>query len=150
MPAKSRPPSLRSAIAVVLALFLAACSRPPDEERIRAAIADMQTALEEARPADFMRHVSDDFTGAHGGVDREGLHNLLRAQVLANDRIGIVTGPLEIERSGDRATVRVTATFTGGSARWLPERGSVYRLTSGWREIDGEWHCFNAQWERTL
>ncbi len=150
MPAKSPPRSLRAGLAILLAVLLAACSRPPDEERIRTAIADMQTALEQARPADFMRHVSDDFTGANGSVDRQGLHNLLRAQVVANQRIGIITGPLEIERSGDRVTVHVTATFTGGSARWLPERGSVYRLTSGWREIDGEWRCFNAQWERAL
>ncbi|MBN8480225.1 MAG: hypothetical protein J0L88_01405 [Xanthomonadales bacterium] len=110
----------------------------------------MQTALEEARPGDFMRHVSEDFTGSDGGVDREALHNLLRAQVLANERIGIVTGPLEFERTLDRMTVSVTATFTGGNARWLPERGAVYRVTSGWRETGGQWRCFNAQWERAF
>lgn len=150
MPARPGSPSLRFALAIAIVLVLVACSRPPDEERVRAAIAEMQAALEDGRPADFMRHVSSDFTGADGSVDGEGLHNLLRAQVFANERIGITSGPLVIERSGDRITVRVTATFTGGSARWLPERGSVYRLTSGWREDDGEWRCFNAQWERTL
>lgn len=147
MPAKSWAAIV---IVIVGAMLAVACSRPPDEERIRVAIADMQTALEEARPGDFMRHVSEDFTGSDGGVDREALHNLLRAQVLANERIGIVTGPLEFERTLDRMTVSVTATFTGGNARWLPERGAVYRVTSGWRETGGQWRCFNAQWERAF
>ena len=150
MPSTSWSIPARAVITGILTLLVVACSRAPDEERIGAAIADMQAALEEARPADFMRHVSDDFTGSDGSIDRQGLHNLLRAQVIANERIGIVAGPLEFERNGDRITVGVTATFTGGSARWLPERGSIYRLTSGWRLVDGEWRCFNAQWERTL
>ena len=141
---------LPGVLILLLCLLLAACSRPPDEERIRAAMVAMQQALEGGQPSDFMQHVSTDFTGADGSVDREALHNLLRAQVLGNARIGIMTGPVDVERNGDRATVRVTATFTGGSARWLPERGSVYRLTSGWRQIDGEWKVFNAQWERAL
>lgn len=146
---RSRP--LRGFVAFALCgVLLAACSRPPEEERIRSAMVQMQEALEGGRPADVMQHVSMDFTGDGGSVDREALHNLLRAQVLGNASIGIMTGPVEIERNGDRATVRVTATFTGGNARWLPERGSVYRLTSGWREVDGEWKVFNAQWERAL
>ncbi len=129
---------------------LAACARTPDEERIRAAMDAMQEALENGRPGDFMEHVAEDFTGAEGRADRESLHNLLRAQVLGNAHIGITRGPADIEISGDRATVRVTATVTGGNARWLPERGSVWAITSGWRKTGGTWHCFNAQWERSL
>lgn len=148
-PSRFMPPAVAFLVAL-LCLLVAACSRPPDEERIRAAMAAMQEALEGGKPSDFMEHVSADFTGADGSVDREALHNLLRAQVLGNASIGIMTGPVDVERNGDRATVRVTATFTGGNARWLPERGSVYRLTSGWREVEGDWKVFNAQWERAL
>lgn len=110
----------------------------------------MQAALEAGRPADFMEHVSEDFTGAQGSVDRAALHNLLRGQVLGNAKIGISLGPVDVELRDDRATVRVIATFTGGNGRWLPERGSIYRITSGWRREDGGWMCVNAQWERTL
>ena len=131
-------------------LVLVACARTSDETRIRDAIAGMQAALEERRPADFMAFVAEDFTGADGTFDREALHKLLRAQVLANASIGITSGPLDIEMQGDRASVRMTTTFTGGNARWLPERGSVYTLTSGWRRSGDTWLCFNAQWERVL
>ncbi|MBX3693214.1 nuclear transport factor 2 family protein [Dokdonella sp.] len=129
---------------------LAACARTPDEQLLREAMDTMQQALEQARPADFMEHVAEDFTGAGGSIDRKGLRDLLRAQMLGNARIGITRGPADIEVHGDRATVRVTATFTGGDSRWLPERGSVYTLTSGWRRTGGKWHCYNAQWERVL
>lgn len=130
--------------------LLLACSRPSDEQKIRAAIAQMQEALEQGKPGDFMRHVADDFTGAQGSVDREALHNLLRAQVLGNARIGITLGPIDVELQNDRATVRLSATVTGGNARWLPERGSIQQITSGWRREGGDWKCINAQWERTL
>lgn len=129
---------------------LSGCTRTPDEQRIRNAMDAMQEALEQGRPGDFMEHVAEDFTGAGGNVDRKGLHDMLRVQVLGNARIGITRGPADIEIQGERATVRVTATFTGGDARWLPERGSVYTLTSGWRKTGGEWRCYNAQWERAL
>jgi ketosteroid isomerase-like protein len=127
-----------------------ACSRPSDEVIIRNAIDEMQAALENGKPSDFMSHIADDFTGLDGGVDSASLHNLLRAQVLANSRITITKGPIDVELHGDRATVRFSATVTGGNARWLPERGSVQQLTSGWRRVGADWKCINAQWERTL
>lgn len=130
--------------------MLAACSRPSDELMIRDAVAEMQQALEDGNPSDFMSHIAEDFTGSQGSVDRESLHNLLRAHVLANARIGITTGLIDTQLQGDRATVRFSVTVTGGNARWLPERGSVQQVTSGWRREGRVWKCVNAQWERTL
>ncbi len=149
-PARNRPRPAAVFVLLVLAGLLGACSRTPDEQAIRNAMGEMQEALEAGRPGDFMAHVGEDLAGADAGVDREALHNLLRGQVLANAKIGIVLGPVGVEVRGERATVRVTATFTGGSARWLPERGSIYTITSGWRRSDGEWKCINARWERGI
>lgn len=146
-----RPQYALLALAVlVLGVGMLACSRPSDEQQLRAVMAGMQEAMEEGKPADFMRHVADDFTGAQGGIDRPGLHNLLRGQVLANARIGVSLGPIDVELHDARATVQVTATFTGGNARWLPERGAMYRIVSGWRKESGRWLCVNASWERIL
>lgn len=137
-------------LALIFAVGMPACSRPSDEQQLRAALAEMQEAMEAGKPADFMRHIADDFTGAQGGVDREGLHNVLRGQVLANARIGVSLGPIDVELQDSRATVQVTATFTGGSGRWLPERGAMYRIVSGWRRQSGRWLCVNARWEQVL
>lgn len=126
------------------------CSGTPDEQRIRESIAQMQSAMQDKQPRDFMRWVADDFTGADGSVDREALHNLLRAQVIGNASIGVTLGTLQVELHDQRATVRVTATFTGGNGRWIPERGAVYEITSGWRKDGDDWVCVNAQWQQTL
>ena len=138
------------AVPLLLVLILGACARPSDEEQIRTAISEMQKAVENGKPADFMRHVADDFTGDGGAVDKQGLHNLLRAQALANASIGITLVSQNVELHGDRATVKVTVTMTGGSGRWLPERGSVQQIESGWRRQGDDWQCLNAQWQRSL
>ncbi|HJU37987.1 MAG TPA: DUF4440 domain-containing protein [Tahibacter sp.] len=132
---------------VVLSLLLAGCSRTPDEVRIREAIAAMQTAVEKREPRTFMGYVADDFTGNKGSVDRAQVHNLLRAQFLRNEAIGVTLGPIDVELMGKRATATVTATLTGGSGGWLPERGGAYRFTTGWKDDGGEWRCISAEWE---
>lgn len=135
---------------LALALALAACARPPAEQRLRETLAAMQAAVEAREPRDFLRHVSADFTGNAGQVDREGLHNLLRAVVLRNERIGVVLGPTEIQLSGDRARVRLSVTLTGGAGGLIPERGAVYAIDSGWKQDGGEWRCISANWEQSL
>jgi ketosteroid isomerase-like protein len=133
-----------------LAVFLAACHRTPDEQRIRDAIAAMQKAAETRQPRDFMSYVSNDFTGNDGTVDRDGLLNILRVEVLRNDKTSVALGSIDIDLQGDRATVRVAATLTGGSGGLLPEQAAVYAITSGWRREGREWRCYNASWEQKL
>lgn len=136
--------------AIVSLMMLAGCSRPSDEEQIRASIAEMQTAMETGKPADFMQHIAEDFTGGEGQLDRSGLHKMLRAQVLGNARIGVTLASIDVELLDSHATVKVTATLSGGNGRWISERGAIYRIESGWRKLDGDWRCVNAQWDRAL
>lgn len=139
---------LFSCVAFGAAVALTACSRTPDEVRIREAITAMQAAVEAREPRTFMGYVADDFTGNKGGVDRAQLHNLLRAQFLRNEAVGVTLGPIGVELFDRRATATVTATLTGGSSGgWLPERGGAYRFTTGWKNEDGEWRCISAEWE---
>jgi len=142
--------SWRMAAVFVLVLLIGACSRTPDDKRIRDTVAAMQTAMESASPRDFMKHVTADFTGNAGSVDHDGLHNLLRAIVLRNEKVGVTLGPIDVEVQGARATLHVTATLTGGSGGLLPERGAIYAITSGWRKEGRDWLCYNAQWEQKL
>ena len=133
-----------------LLILLAACSRTPDEERIRQTITAMREAIEAHTPRAFMAHVDDDFVGNDAGIDKAALANILRVEVLRNDQVGATLGPIDVELQDDRATVRVTATFTGGSGGLLPERGSVYSITSSWKRKGSEWVCFRAKWEQEL
>lgn len=143
-----RPLQMLAGVFALFVAVLSGCSRTPEEQRIREAIAEMQKAVETREPRTFMRHVADDFTGNAGAVDRDGVHNLLRAQFLRNERIGVTLGPIDVERTGTRATATVTATLTGGSGGWLPERGALYRFTTGWKDDGGDWRCISAEWEQ--
>ncbi|HSM99549.1 MAG TPA: nuclear transport factor 2 family protein [Rudaea sp.] len=137
-------------LALVAVSLLTGCHRTPDEQRIRNAVAAMQAAVEARDPRGFMRYVSADFTGNDAQVDRDGLHNLLRAEVLRNESVGVTLGPIDVDLQGDRATVHLTATLTGGSGGLLPEHGSIYSITSGWKLEGSEWKCFNATWRQEL
>lgn len=134
-------------VTLLLALFvlLAGCSRTPDEARIRAAIAAMETAVEQRQPRDFMAHVADDFAGQDGAMDRTAVHNLLRAQFLRNAAVNVLTGPIEVTLHDERANARLSVTLTGGSGL-LPERGALYDLDTGWKRAGGDWQLISAQW----
>ena len=130
----------------LLLLLLGACHHTPDEQRIRDAIAAMQHAVEAGKPRDFIAYVAKDFTGSDGTVDRDGLMNILRVEVLRNEHAGVTLGPIDVQMQGDRAVVHVTATLTGSAGGLLPDRASVYAITSGWRREGSDWRCYNASW----
>lgn len=137
-------------VMATLLLGLTACAKKPDEQQLRDAMAAMQSAIEERQPADFMSHVAADFAAPSADMQSRQLHDLLRLQVLRNERIGVSLASSDIRIDGQRATVVALATFTGSSGGWIPERGSVYKLSSGWRKDDGDWKLVQASWERSL
>ncbi|MGN7831403.1 nuclear transport factor 2 family protein [Pseudoxanthomonas sp. 22568] len=128
-------------------LVLAGCSRSSPEQQLRDQFAALQQAVEERQPAEAMDGVAEDFSGP-AGMDRAALHNLLRAQLLARDSIGVTTGPLEVSLQGDTATIRFDALLTGsGRGRWLPDSAQSYRVTTGWRRDGDDWRLYYAEWQ---
>jgi len=142
--------SMARLIIVGLILLLGGCSRTTDEQRIRAAMAAMEQAMEARDPRSFMSHITEDFVGNEAEFDRSALANLVRIEVLRNDSIGVTLGPIEIEMQGDRAKAQVLATFTGGNGNLLPEHGSIYAITSSWKRQASEWRCYSATWKQEL
>ena len=152
-PLQLNPPVFpRPCLWVLLCLavvVLVACGRDTPEQALRTQLQDMQAAADEGRVGDFMDGVTEDFTG-NGGMDRAALHNLLRMQVLGNAKVGVSTGPLDVEVQDERATVRFSALLTGGGGRFLPDSAQAFAITSGWRVEEGEWRVYYAQWEPQL
>jgi len=139
--------NVRSAAPVVFLLILvcAACSKPPDEARIRAAIDSMAEAVEQKRPGDFMEYLATDFAGTAEVPGRIDAERLLRYHQIRNKNIGVALRSVEIQVRDDRATASFHVLVTG-SESWLPERGKDYAFTTGWRLDDGDWKLINAQW----
>lgn len=136
---------------VLLTLVLTACApRGDDETQLRQAMQQMRDAVDERDARGFMRHVAEDFSAGEHGLDRDGLGRFLRMQMLANQQIRHIVGPLDIQMDGDRASISFPLTLTGGAARIVPERGGQYRMVTGWRREGSQWHCYHAHWERVL
>jgi ketosteroid isomerase-like protein len=130
--------------------LLAACTRTPDDQRIRANIEDMRQAVEARDPRRFLAHVTSDFSGNEGSVDRDGLANLLRAIVFRDEKVSVVLGPIDVDIQGNRATASLIATLTGGQGGLIPEHGAIYSIKSGWRRDGKDWICFAATWDEKL
>ncbi len=106
---------------------------------------EMQAAVEAREPRGFIEHVSEDFIGTPGALDRDGLRNLLRGILLSQQRVGVTLGPIDVKLYGeDRARVETTAflTGTGGALR-----GDTLSIRSDWRLESGDWRCIAATWE---
>jgi len=147
---RDRSPGAWATLLLAALLVLgASCSRTPPEQRLREQVSAMQAALEARDARAFMDGVGEEFVG-NGGMDRAALQQVIRTQVLADMRIGITLTPTEVALHGDRATVRFTAMTTGGSGRFVPDRGQVYEVTSGWQDVDGQWRLYSAEWKPRL
>lgn len=137
---------LKGLLLAVLAVVVGGCRRDPPEQRLREAVAGMQAAVEAGDAKGFMRGVAEDFSG-NAGMDRAALGQMLRAHLLLNRKVGTQTGPLSVEIRGDTAVVRFTVVLTGSGGRLLPERGQLQTISSGWRDVDGQWQLYHAQWK---
>jgi hypothetical protein len=133
----------------VMALIFAACSRPPDEVRIRDAIAAMKDAAEARSAAGVLDNIAGDFTGQNGEVDHARLARILKIEFLRKDGIGVALGPISVEVDGDRATAKFEMTLSDASQRWLPSGSEAYAVVSGWRREGSGWICYNASWTQS-
>ena len=140
---------LHAMLLFAIVAILAACQRESPEQALREQVHRMQAAAEARDPSAFIDAVAEDFSG-NSGMDRAALHNLLRMQLLGNAKVGVTTGPLQVEMQGDRARVSFSAVLTGGSGRFLPDAAQSYAITTGWRLEDGDWRLYYAQWEPSL
>lgn len=135
-------------LALVVLGLLAACGPDaPDEERIRARIEGMQTALSEGNVRAFVAPLAEDFTAATRNLDRRAARLLLRREMMVHDRLKARLADIEVTLHGeDRATATMHAVTTGGSGL-IPDTGGWYRVTTGWRLDDDEWMLISASWE---
>lgn len=129
----------------ICGVLLAGCARRPDADAIREVITAMAGAEKTPTPRDVLAHVSDDFIGNAGELDRRQLAGLLRARLPAGG-IRVRLGAIGVELSGDRAIAHFDAALTDSSGRWIAEHRADLHFVTGWRRERGGWLCYNAGW----
>ena len=128
----------------LLLLVVSACSRSTPEQVLRLQITQMQQGIEQREAARVIAPLADDFLG-NGGMDRQAVERLLRAQLLLNQRIEVVLGPVDVRIEGHNAQADFSVVLAGGNGR-LFERGRIHEVSTHWREQDGQWQLYRAQW----
>ncbi|MDR7134592.1 hypothetical protein J2X06_001776 [Lysobacter niastensis] len=129
----------------LLALALLGCSRTAPEERLRAAMSELQASIEQRDAKELESYLAQDFVGPDG-LDREGARRMAQVLFLRHRDVGVRTGPEEVTLQAGYATVRFSAALTGGAGGVLPDSAQVYDVESGWREEEGTWRLTSVRW----
>ena len=135
--------------AVLIGAMLTACDHAPEEAQVRDAVTAAAQAAEAGSASDLGALLTDDFDGNAGDLGRRDLLRMVAGLALRGERVGATTGPVEVERRGDRLVARFSVTLTSGG-RVLPNRLGVYRVETGWRRDGRHWRCYTATWARAL
>lgn len=147
--AAAAPPWMVWLAACALVLLPAACDRPAPEEALRATIAELRANIQSRDAAALRGHLAEDFIGP-GGMDRDQARRTAALYMLRHESVLLTLGPLEIDLQEAHATVGFTAALTAGSGFLVPERGSVYKVETGWRLEGRDWKLTSAKWTTVL
>ncbi|MFE0500225.1 nuclear transport factor 2 family protein [Lysobacter soli] len=132
-------------VAACLALLTVACGRTPPEERLRETMGELQAAIEQKDAAALDEVLAEDFVGP-SGLDRNGARRLAQLMFLRHGAIGANVGPVAIDMTPGHATARFNVALTGSSGQLLPDTARLYDVTTGWREVDGQWRMTSVEW----
>ena len=140
--------SLAACAALVLLAALASCEQPLTvDQQIIATILEIENSIEAGERRAFLDHVSDDFSGQNGSMNRDQLRGYVVLQMNRYRRLKGQLFPIDVEDRGDgRAAAWFRALVTGG-AGWIPENGQMFEFETHWRLDDGEWLLTAANWE---
>jgi len=137
------------AAAACLALAMVGCGRSAPEERLRETMGELQVAIETKDAAALEDVLAEDFVGP-GALDRSGARRMAQLLFLRHGAVGANVGPVSIDMQPGHATARFDVALTGGSGPLLPDAARLYNVTTGWREVDGEWRMTSVAWEGRL
>jgi len=134
-------------VAVLLIAALSACSPPLTvSQQVIAAIREMETRIEDGERRQFIKHVSEDFSGQNGQLNRQQLMGLVIYQLNRHQRLHAQLFPISVNETGEQtASANFRALITGGPG-WIPDQGQLYDFETLWRYQGGEWKLTSANW----
>jgi hypothetical protein len=134
--------------ALVLLAVLPSCEQALTvDQQIIATILEIEKSIEAGERRAFLDHVSDDFSGQNGSMNRDQLRGYVILQMNRYRRLKGQLFPIDVEDQGDgRAAAWFRALVTGG-AGWIPENGQMFEFETHWRLDDGEWLLESANWK---
>lgn len=147
---------MRERFAFIAALFtvlaiLGACGQQLSvEQRVIAAIRDMEARIEAGERRAFLAHIAEDFSGQNGAMTREQARAIVVFQLNRHKSLQVQLFPIRVAEQGENlATAKFRALVTGGPG-WIPEQGQLFEFETGWRLDGGDWMLVSASWEPVI
>ena len=134
-------------LVALLSAGLLNCSKPLTvEQQVIAMIREMETRLEAGERRPFMSHITEDFNGQNGLLNREELQRFVILQLNRHQRLHAQLMPIRVSETGDgTAAASFKALITGGP-NWIPDSGQIYDFETHWLKQGDEWMLFSASW----
>lgn len=133
-------------LGLLVALLVVACSRTDPEKALRAAVAEMESAVKARDNARLMNFLASDFSrSGAGGMTKDEARRTVGAVFLTNPNIYVNATIRELEITGSEAKVRITV-IAGGGSGIIPERAQSWDFNTRWRFEKDKWWIERADW----
>jgi hypothetical protein len=137
-------------LGVVIALLLAACGGPSEEERLVERFRSLAALAEGEDTAGIMEILSDDY-GDFEGRDKAATEDMIRGYFESYRGIVLhVLGVRVADLGDDAASLEADVTLSSGAVealrRLVKIAGRYYRIDVRWIKRDGAWLVDYAEW----
>jgi hypothetical protein len=137
-----------------LALVLAGCGEdPPAEERLKAAIASVEAAVEEGTPREAGDVLHPEYRDDRHPDKRSALATLLWYTRQHRDiHLFTLIRDLELDENAGEARTTVLVAMAGvpleSVETVISVRADLYRFDVDWQLTDGDWLVTSSRWQR--
>ncbi len=134
---------------MVLQLLISGCQESPPEEAIRAALSELEEAVEAGDTGTIMDRLSGSAVIHRGqAMDRKTLQRTLMGLFFRYPKRQITLAGIRIELSPDGRTARARFTaLVWGGRNVLPEKADSYQVDSHW-VLESDWKIESLESER--
>ena len=133
-------------------LFLSACTKETEEDKVKKVITSVQQAAEEKKISAVLEHISKTYRDPQGN-DYNGIKGLLAFYFFRHQKVSVYMPNIDIVVTGPTAKANFQAILTGRgsgevSGGILPEALGAYNFEVVLHKEDNQWKVTSAKWER--
>lgn len=137
---------------LLTAVFLYACHKDTDQDKIKKVIITVQQSAENKDIKAILSRLSKAYRDPQGN-DYDGIKGLLLFYVFRHQKVSIFITNLEVTVNESSAKAGFQAVLSGGSkvgsaGDILPEALGMYIFDVSFAKESGEWKVASATWER--
>ena len=137
---------MRNFLVVLCVGLLVSCAEVDEKTRLRQALDDVVSAVENRSVRKVNQHLTADFkTASHSEI--KNIQSFMQLHFRSNTVILIFTSDHQLAIEKEQGQISFNALVTG-SSHWLPERGRHFFVKTAWKKSGGDWKLNRLDWEK--